>query len=148
MEKTIIVNGTEIPVKASMGALQLYRAQFNSDLIQDLNEIHDKLHPDPFMDAIKKAGINPGQLDQDEITKAILQNVDYSVFNNEDALPDADTQIKTLQIVWVMAKTAGNGVKRFDLWCDDFGFLPIRDMADRCYEIWQEANTGTVEIKN
>lgn len=152
MERTLVIHTDgkeiEIPVKASMGALQTYRAQFAADLIKDLNEVHGKLHPDPFMDAIKRAGIKPGQLDQEEITSAILANVDYSQLSDEKTLPDGETQLKTLQIVWAMAKSAAGSTKRFDLWCDDFELLPIRELADSCYEVWAEAGTGTVELKN
>lgn len=152
MEKTLVIQTDdkeiEITVKASMSALQLYRAEFNADLIRDLNEIYNKLHPDPFADAIKKLNINPEKTSQEELANLILSNVDYSVYDNENAILDGDAQIKAYQIIWTMAKAAGNGTKRFDLWCNDFEFLPVNAIIDRCYEIWKTANTGIVQLKN
>ena len=156
MEKTIIVhaNGkdTEIPVKASMKALLSYRAEFTGDLLKDLNEVYAKLHPDPFMEAIKKSGINPSKISRDELLQTVIENIDYASLdadgNAMPVLPDADTQIKAMQIIWTMAKTANGSTKRFDLWCDDMGLLPVADLIDRCYEIWQQANAGTIELKN
>ena len=152
MERTIVIeNGDEnieIPVKASMGSLSLYRATFNEDLIRDLNEIYRKLHPDPFMDAMQRAKLNPNQMDQEALASAILENVDYSTLDDESVLPDGGIQMKALQIVWAMAKTADDSLGKFEKWCDRFEFLPIRGMVDCCHEIWQKANATTVKIKN
>lgn len=152
MEKTIVIHldekDIEIPVKASLAALSLYRATFNSDLIRDLNELNRKLNPDPFKDAIKRANINPGQMNQDEMAKALLNNIDYSILGDENILPDGETQIKALQILWAMAKTADDSLSKFEKWCDRFELLPIRGIVDRCHEIWTEANAVTVELKN
>ena len=152
MEKTIVIHldekDIEIPVKASLAALSLYRATFNSDLIRDLNELNQKLNPDPFIDAIKRVNINPGQMNQDELAKALLNNIDYSMLSDENILPDGETQIKALQILWTMTKTADDSLSKFDKWCDRFELLPIRGIVDRCHEIWAEANTVTVDLKN
>lgn len=152
MEKTIVIHTNEkdieIPVKASIAALLTYRAEFNSDLIKDLNEASNKLHPDPFMDAMKRANVNPGQLSQEELAEAIMKNVDLTALNAQDNLPDGETQMKVLQIVWAMAKAADKTIEKFDQWCDHFDILPIRNLADRCSEIWAAANAVTVELKN
>ena len=152
MEKTIVIHmdekDIEIPVKASMATLALYWETFNADLIRDLNESHRKLHPDPFAEAIKKVNVNPGQMTQEELTEAILKNVDYTKLNDTNQLPDGDTQMKVLQIFWAMAKTADNAVEKFDKWCDRFEMLPIPGIVDCCHELWTAANTITVELKN
>lgn len=156
MERTIIVRNEdediEIRVKASNFALRTYRAEFNADLIRDLSEIQDKLHPDLFMDAVKKAGVNPGDLDKEELLNLVVSNIDLSRIddqgNEKQIIPDAETQIKIMQIVWVMAKAADRKVPGFEAWCDDLDILPSANLFDRCYEMWQKATEGTVEIKN
>ena len=151
MEKTIVIkNGDEnieIPVKASMAALSLYRAEFNGDLIKDLNRVYKNIHPDPFTAAMKKAEIR-GDMSQDEIAKAILEHIDYSTLEEESPLPSADDQITALHIVWTMAKAADKNIKKFDDWCDRFEILPVSGLIDKCNEIWTAANMTTVELKN
>ena len=156
MERTFIVHteekDTEIRVKASNFTLRLYRAEFNADLIKDLTEIHDKLHPDLFIEAIKKAGIDPSEVSQDELVNIVIKNMDYSQLNADGTerpvLPDADTQIRIMQIIWTMARTADKNIKSFEDWCDEFDLLPMADLADQCYEMWNRASSGTVELKN
>ena len=63
-------------------------------------------------------------------------------------IPDGSIQLTGMQILWAMAKTATGSVKKFDLWCEDFDLLPTREIVDCCFEIWQQANAGTVELKN
>lgn len=156
MERTILINANgediEIQVKATMATLRLYRAEFGTDLIKDLTAVHEQLHPDPFSDAMRKARIDITAASQEELYSAILANVDFTkIDENGDGfveIPDGATQMTVMQVLWAMAKTAAGSTKRFDLWCDDFDVLPIRNIADLCFEIWRQANTGTVELKN
>ena len=154
MGRTLVIHtegkDIEIQVIASMKALEKYRQEFSGDLIRDLNEVHGKLHPDAFMDAVKKSGVKPDQLSQEELASAIMENLDYSMLSDEidPPLPDGEMLIKALQCVYAMAKAADGSLKKFDLWCDDFGMLPIRELVDSCHEIWAAACTGTVELKN
>lgn len=152
MERTIVIHTEEkeieIPVKPSIAALTLYRSEFNSDLIRDLNKAYQSMHPNPFTDAMKRANIQPGSMSRDELANALLENLDYSLLDEEDALPDGETQITAMRIVWAMAKAANKGLKQFDEWCGSFDMLPIRSLIDRCNEIWATANKVTVDLKN
>lgn len=152
MERTIVIHtqekDIEITVKPSIAALALYRSEFNADLIRDLNKAYQSLHPDPFVDAMKRADIRPGQMNQEDMAKALLDNVDYTMLNGEDMLPDGETQIKAMQIVWTMAKAANKDLEPFEEWCSSFDMLPIRSLVDRCNEIWTAANRTTVDLKN
>ena len=152
MEKTIVVHANdkeiEIPVAASMAALALYRAEFTADLIRDLNEIYQDLHTDPFVEAMKRAKIDPQKMSQEEMAEKIMQNIDYTQLNSQEMLPDYETQIRALRIIWAMAKTADKRLIGFDDWCSSFDQLPIRNLVDLIYKIWNEANTITVELKN
>ena len=152
MERTIVIHmeekEIEIPVKPSMASLALYRSEFNSDLIRDLNKAYQSLHPDPFTDAMKRANIRPGQMSQEDMAKVLLENVDYTLLNGENMLPDGETQINAMRIVWAMAKAANKELASFDEWIGSFDMLPIRELVDRCNEIWTTANRVTVDLKN
>lgn len=60
MKRTIVINTEdepiEIPVKATLKAMQIYRAEFGSDLSKDLTSVYNALNPDPYLDAMKHAG--------------------------------------------------------------------------------------------
>ena len=152
MKKTIVIkneNGEiEIPLKATIKAMQLYRTEFGSDLSRDLAAVYDTLHPDPYLDAMKRAGIVPGELTHEEMQQKILENLDYSMIRVEDPIPDEETQIKTLRITWAMAKAADPDCPDCEKWIDTLDTLPIRSLAECIQGIWREANSTTVIIKN
>lgn len=152
MKRIIVIHtddkDIEIPVKASMAALGIYRAEFSSDLIKDLNAVYQALHPDPFADAMKKIDYKPDEMDNEALTNAILSNLDYQKLNESETLPDGELLTKALQIVWAMAKAADKGFKSFSTWCESFDLLPVKGMVERCNEIWTAANRCTVELKN
>lgn len=156
MEKTIIVHSgdkeTEIPVKASMAALRIYRAEFNADLIQDLTAVYEASHYDPYLEAVKKSNLNPNGLTRDELIAAVMENIDYSSIDaNGDALPvvlDGVTRLKAYQCIWAMAKAANKQTERFDDWCDLLDVMPIGDVVEQCMQMWNLASAGTIELKN
>lgn len=152
MKRIIVIHtddkDIEIPVKASMAALGIYRAEFSSDLIKDLNAVYQALHPDPFADAMKKIDYRPGEMDDEALKNALLSNVDYRQLSDSETLPDGELLTKALQIVWAMAKAADKGLKSFGVWCESFDLLPVKGIVERCNEIWTAANRCTVELKN
>lgn len=152
MRRKIIIKGedqdVEIPIKATLKTMQLYRTQFGSDLSKDLSAVYDTLNPDPWIDAMKRAGIKPGEMSQEEMSQKILENLDYSTIREEDPIPDEETQTKALQILWAMAKTANKALPEFGEWSEDLEEQPIRSIVKCIQEIWQEANKTTIEIKN
>ena len=152
MKKTIIIraeeNDIEIPVKANMAALALYRAEFTGDLIKDLSEVYTELHPDPFAAAMQKINYDPDEMDQDELAALLMKNVDYQHLSGLDQLPDESAVIKTLQILWAMAKAADRHLESFGEWSESFDLLPVKGLIERCNEIWTAANMTTVELKN
>lgn len=152
MKKTIVISNEEKEIEltlcATLQAMQIYRTEFGSDLVKDLNAVHAVLHPDPFADAIKKAGINPGSLTPEEMRDKILENLDYSMIQDDDPIPDEETQIKTLQIIWAMAKAADPDLTAFTEWVGGLDLQPIRSLAECVQELWQKANKTTVKLKN
>lgn len=152
MKRTIIIHTDEkeheIPVKASMAALAIYRQEFSGDLIKDLNEVYQALHPDPFADALKKIDYRPGEMDDEALKNALLSNVDYRQLSESETLPDGELLTKALQVVWAMAKAADKGLESFGAWCESFDLLPVKGIVERCNEIWTAANRCTVELKN
>lgn len=152
MEKTIVIKSdgkeTEIRLKATMEALQIHRTEFGEDLIHALREAEKNLHPDPFADAMIRANINPTGMSTEELQNKIFENIDFSNMMTEDDIPDEEAHTKVMQIVWAMAKAADPGITAFKIWIRRFDALPVRAIADRVQEIWQEANRTTVELKN
>ena len=152
MKRTIIIHNEEkdieIPVKATIKAMQIYRTEFGSDLSKDLSAVFDALNPDPFTDAMKRANLIPGMQTTEEMQQKILENLDYSMIHMEDPIPDEETQIKVLQIVWAMAKAADPELAAFSEWIDSLDMQPIRSLAESVRNIWKEAGKTTIELKN
>ena len=152
MKRTIIIHNEEkdieIPVKATIKAMQIYRTEFGSDLSKDLSAVFDALNPDPFTDAMKRANLIPGMQTTEEMQQKILENLDYSMIHMEDPIPDEETQIKVLQIVWAMAKAADPELAAFSEWIDSLDMQPIRSLAESVRKIWTEAGKTTIELKN
>lgn len=138
----------EIEVKATLKAMQIYRAEFGSDLSKDLAAVNAALNPDPFLDAMKRAGISPADASGEELTQKILENLDYSAIREDEEIPDLETQTKALQIVWAMAKAADPEFTAFGNWTDNLDFQPVRSITDCVLEIWKAAGKATVELKN
>lgn len=152
MRRRIVINTDgkeiEIPVKATLKAMQIYRTEFGSDLSKDLNTVYQALNPDPFLDAMERAKIAPGGMSPEEMQQRILDNLDYSLIQADEPIPDEETQMKTLQIVWAMASAADKGLPPFEKWSEDLDMQPIRTLVSCLLEIWREANKTTVELKN
>lgn len=152
MERTLVIHTEEkeieIPVKATIKAMQIYRTEFSSDLSRDLTAVYNTLNPDPFADAMKRAAITPGELTTEELQQKLLANLDYSAIQLEDPIPDEETQTKALQIVWAMAKAANDRLVPFAEWVDALDIQPIRSLTENVQKIWREANSTTVELKN
>ena len=152
MERTLVIHTEEkeieIPVKATIRAMQIYRTEFGSDLSRDLTAVYNALNPDPFADAMKRAAITPGELTTEELQQKLLENLDYSAIQLEDPIPDEETQTKALQIVWAMAKAADDRLVPFAEWVDTLDIQPIRSLTGNVQKIWREANSTTVELKN
>ena len=152
MKKTIVIRedekDIEIPVKANMAALAIYREEFTGDLIKDLNTVYQELHPDPFAAAMKKINYNPDEMDQDKLAALLMANVDYQQLSEQERLPDETAVTKTLQILWSMAKAADKRIENFDDWSEEFDMIPVKGLIERCNEIWTAANMTTVELKN
>ena len=152
MKKTIVIKTeekeTELTLCATLLAMQIYRTEFGSDLVKDLNAVYAALHPDPFADAIKRAGIKPGALSEEEMRDKILANLDYSMIRLDEPIPEEETQTKTLQIIWAMAKAADSQLTAFGEWVNSLDMQPIRSLAECVQSLWQKANQTTVELKN
>lgn len=154
MKKTIVIRTEEKEIEltlcATLQAMQIYRTEFGSDLIKDLRTVDAALHPNPFADAVKRAGINPGAMSEEELRNKILANLDYSMIEIEDTepIPDEETQTKTLQIIWAMAKAVDPQLTAFEEWANSLDMQPIRSLAECVQSLWQKANKTTVELKN
>lgn len=147
MHRTLVINDTlSIPIRLTFGAMRLYRAEFNGDLITDLSAAQDALHPDPIRDALKNADLSG--LSLEEMQTEIMKHIDIRELN-QTRLPSAETQEKALRCVWALAKNADPKLPAFGAWCDSFEILlPLPAMVEACVGMLSEASGATVELKN
>ena len=154
MERTVVIQSgekeIELTLKATMSTLRQYRAEFNADLIKDLNEAWKAMNQDPFMDALQRSGIQPVGMTQEEIVKAVMENIDVTALSsNVPELIDGMIQMKAMQCVWAMVRSADKETPKFEKWCDSFeDLLPLKEIVNTIYEMWNTANGATVELKN
>ena len=153
MTKRIIVikddeKTTEIAVKATIKAMEIYRAEFNGDLIKDLTEANAELNPDPFNEAMKRVQLSASEVTPEIVQQKILENLDLSAYNTEGKIAGEEIQLKVMRIFWAMARAADPQTSGFDSWLDGFDVLPVRQICEKIHQIWIEASTITVEIKN
>lgn len=129
MEKTIVIGGIDVQLKANGRNLLLYRAAFGEDFMKAAGGLLKVFKPI-----------------RDENGKPVV---------NADGQPMADIDLTMLdglglqRIIWCMARTQSNDVPPFDKWVDQFedGF-PAMDILNESYELIM-VNMATISpIKN
>ena len=121
MEKTIIVDGREIKMKASALVPRLYRFKFGRDLISDLNQLSK---------AYKKRMDLPENATEEEIQDAQLSVLDLTIFENT---------------AYIMAKHADpeNVPETPEEWIDGFEIFSIYEALPQILELWGDSNKTT-----
>lgn len=121
MEKTIIVGGREIKMKASALVPRLYRFKFGRDLISDLNQLSK---------AYKKRMDLPENATEEEIQDAQLSVLDLTIFENT---------------AYIMAKHADpeNVPETPEEWIDGFEIFSIYEALPQILELWGDSNKTT-----
>lgn len=128
--------------------MRIYRSEFNGDLIADLSEAQEALHPDPIRKAMEHMDLSGRQLTPEELQSEILSHIDYRDFS-ENRLPSFDSQEKALRYIWALAKNANHDLTGFEDWCDGFEeWLPLPAIIDACVQIFGEACLASIELKN
>ncbi|MBT2736166.1 hypothetical protein [Bacillus sp. ISL-7] len=106
MEKTILIDGKQVPFK-STGALPLrYKMQFGKDFFKEFLKLipQDKLN-----------NVQDGRLKAEDI-----QDLDFELFYN---------------ITWVLAKTADPSIPDLLTWLDSFEEFPIGDIIEETQDL-------------
>lgn len=152
MRRTIVIKydekTTEIAVKATIKAMEIYRAEFSGDLAKDLAAANAELNPDPIADAMRRVKMSSAEVTPENIEQKVLDNLDISAFSAADIIPGEVTQRKVMQIFWAMARAADPQACGFEDWLDGFEALPVKQIAEKLHQIWMAASDITVEIKN
>lgn len=127
MEKTVIVDGKEVRMRASALIPRLYRVKFGRDMISDLRQLQK---------AYQKAVNLPADATDEERQDAQLSALDLTIFEN---------------VAYMMAKHADKSVPdTAEEWMDSMdGIFSIYEVLPTILELWQETNkTTSVPRKN
>ena len=109
MEKVIIIDGQEVKMNATSGALYRYREQFKSDFLTDLADIDKK---------IKK--IRKTENSEDDSKLDEFQQCRLEIFE---------------RIAWAMAKTSDPTIPTIDRWLDNFKMFAIYEVLPEIMEL-------------
>lgn len=110
MEKILIIDGQEVKMNATSGALYRYREQFKSDFLTDLADIDKKIRK------IKKT-----ENSEDEDSKLEeFQQCRLEIFE---------------RIAWAMAKTSDPTIPTIDRWLDNFKMFAIYEVLPDIMEL-------------
>ncbi|MGM9924842.1 MAG: hypothetical protein ACI35R_11400 [Bacillus sp. (in: firmicutes)] len=107
MEKTIVIDGKEVPFKSTGGSALRYKAQFGRDFFADVAKLGS---------TFKK--INKNKVEKLELED--LEGIDLNFFYN---------------VAWVFAKTANSDIGDQIAWLDTFDSFPIVDIIPELQEL-------------
>lgn len=121
MEKTIVVGGNEIKMRASALIPRLYRFKFGRDMISDMRQLQK---------SYQKAVNLPEDATEDERTDAQLSALDLTIFEN---------------VAYMMAKHADKEIPGTpDEWLDSIdGVFSIYEVLPDILELWGMSNQTT-----
>ena len=121
MEKTIVVDGKEVRMRASALIPRLYRFKFGRDMIADMRQLQK---------AYQKAASLPKDATDEEKQDAQLSALDLTIFEN---------------VAFMMVKhTGGEPAETPEEWLDSFdGIFSIYEVLPVILELWGETNRTT-----
>lgn len=121
MEKTIVVGGNEIKMRASALIPRLYRFKFGRDMISDMRQLQK---------SYQKAVNLPEDATEEERTDAQLSALDLTIFEN---------------VAYMMAKHADKEIPGTpDEWLDSIdGVFSIYEVLPDILELWGMSNQTT-----
>lgn len=122
MEKTIVIDGKEVKMKASALVPRLYRFKFGRDMIADMNKLRK---------AYEKAANVAEEATEEEKKDAQLSVMDLTIFENT---------------AYIMAKHADNNQPdNPNDWLDQFNMFSIYEVLPHILELWN-LSTATTSI--
>ena len=125
MERTVIINGQEVRMRASALIPRLYRFKFGRDIVNDLRQLQKS-----YSEVVKD------QMSEEEKKDAQLSVTDLTIFEN---------------VAWLMCKHADNSIPDSpDEWLDSInGVFSIYEVLPQILELWTDglATTSTAQKK-
>ena len=123
MEKTLVIGGEKIKMRASALIPRLYRFKFGRDLIRDMKELERNY---------KKAASLPDNASEEERQESQLSILDLTIFEN---------------IAWTMCKAATPNIPDDpDEWLDNIdGVFSIYEVLPQILELWTAGMATTSE---
>lgn len=123
MEKTLVIGGEEIKMRASALIPRIYRFKFGRDLIRDMKELERNY---------KKAASLPDNASEEERQDSQLSILDLTIFEN---------------IAWTMCKAATPNIPDDpDEWLDNIdGVFSIYEVLPKILELWTAGMATTSE---
>ena len=125
MERTVVVGGKEVKMRASALIPRLYRFKFGRDMISDMNQLRK---------AFAKAKNLPEDATEEERHDAQLSIIDLTIFEN---------------VSYMMAKHAGEDIPDTpEEWLDSIdGVFSIYEVLPVILELWGESTKTTSSPK-
>ena len=124
MEKTIIVDGREVMMKASALVPRLYRFKFGRDMMQDMTQLQR---------AYSKVTTLPEDATEEEKMEAQLSAIDLTIFEN---------------LAYIMAKHADSSLPGTpEEWLDSFSMFSIYEVLPEILGLWGMSCAGTSTTK-
>lgn len=124
MEKTILIDGEEVRLKASAMIPRLYRFKFGRDMISDMRQLQK---------SFRKASSLPEDATEEERQDAQLSVLDLTIFEN---------------VAYIMAKHADKSVADSpEEWLDEFQIFSIYQVLPHILELWGLNNATTSVTK-
>ena len=124
MEKTIIIAGKEVKMRASALIPRLYRFRFGRDIIRDMASLQK---------AYKKKQDLPEDATEEEKIDAEFSVLDLMVFEN---------------VAYIMAKHADPSIPDDpNEWLDEFDMFSIYEVLPEILKMWNLSNAQTSKPK-
>lgn len=111
MEKVIVIDGKNVPLRSTGSTTMRYKAQFASDFLKDIFKLN----------ALVSLVDDDGKMDISKMDDGILDKIDFEVFN---------------RLIWAFAKTADpQNVQDPITWLDQFDEFPIMDILPEIMDL-------------
>lgn len=124
MEKTLMIDGKEVKMKASALIPRLYRFKFGRDIIRDMQQLQN---------AYQKNQTIPENATQEEKENAQFSILDLTIFEN---------------VAYIMAKQANPSIPdTIDEWMEGFSMFSIYEVMPQIIELWELSNATTSATK-
>lgn len=121
MERTVIVGGKKVRMRASALIPRLYRVKFGRDMIADMRQLQKSYN---------KASSLPADASEEEKQDAQLSVMDLTIFEN---------------VAYMMAKHADKSIPNTpDAWLDSIdGVFSIYEVLPQILDLWKLSNKTT-----